>query len=82
MKLRLSLLVASIGAVQAFAFNAKSKSSGAVKTFRAGQQANVVPMKSRGLVSSDNGNYNGVIDDWLILCMYLLQADLIDSWID
>ena len=67
MKLRLSLLVASIGAVQAFAFNAKS--SGAVKTFRAGQQANVVPMKSRGLVSSDNGNdnYNGVIDDWLIL---------------
>ena len=64
MKLRLSLLVASIGAVQAFAFNAKS--SGAVKTLR-GQQANVVPMKSRGLVSSDNGNYNGVIDDWLIL---------------
>jgi solute carrier family 35 protein E1 len=46
MKLRLSLLVASLGAVQAFAFNAKS--SGAVKTFR-GQQANVVPMKSRGL---------------------------------
>ena len=65
MKLRLSLLVASIGAVQAFAFNAKS--SGAVKTFRAGQQANVVPMKSRGLVSSDNYNCNGVIDDWLIL---------------
>jgi len=51
MKLRLSLLVASFGAVSAFAFNAKSN-NGAVKTFRGQKSAGVLPMMNRssGLV--------------------------------
>lgn len=50
MKLRLSLLVASLGAVSAFGFQAKSN---AVKTFRGQGVAAPIVSAERGLVSFD-----------------------------